>query len=408
MTLLYIDPGTGSMLFSILIGVAAAATFGIRTLAIKLKFVFSKDKDGAENVIQTSKLPLVIYSDHKRYWNVFKPICDELEKRNIKTEFYTSSPDDPALNESYKNISCKFIGEGNKAFSKLNLLNAKLLLSTTPGLDVYQWKRSKNVDYYIHIPHSIDDVPATYRMFGLDYYDAVLTTGEHQTAVIRKLEALRKLPQKEVETVGCTYLDAMAEKKKNEGEVQANERPLVLLAPSWGKNGILSKYGERFIDNLISTGFDIVIRPHPQSLTAEKELLENLRNKYPDLKWNFDNNNFDILSKADILISDFSGVIYDYSFIFDKPVIYADTEFDPIQYDADWLDQQIWSLRVLPEFAIKLEEKDFSNMKQIIETAIKDKSLAAARKKVSDEAWCHKGKSAALVVDYLSKKLGEI
>ena len=91
------------------------------------------------------------------------------------------------------------------------------------------------------------------------------------------------------------------------------------------------------------------------------------------------------------MISDFSGVIYDYSFIFDKPVIYADTEFDPIQYDADWLDQQIWSLRVLPEFAIKLEEKDFSNMKQIIETAIKDKSLAAARKKVSDEAWCHKG-----------------
>ena len=411
MIFLYIDPGTGSMLFSILIGVAAAATFGIRTLAIKIKFLLSKDKDSAIAAVQTAKIPLVIYSDHKRYWNVFKPICDELEKRNIKTEFYTSSADDPALNEQYKNINCSFIGEGNKAFSKLNLLNAKILLSTTPGLDVYQWKRSKNVDYYVHIPHSIDDVPATYRMFGLDYYDAVLVTGEHQTNVIRKLEKMRNLPQKEILTAGCTYLDSMAERLKQNTSAVTNERPLVLVAPSWGKNAILSKFGTKFIDSLLTTGFDIVIRPHPQSFTAEKELLESLQKKYENCKnlsWNFDNSNFDILSRADVMISDFSGVIYDYSFIFDKPVIYADTEFDPIQYDADWLDDKIWSLRVLPEFAIKLEEKDFSNIKEIIESAMKSQSLAQARKKISDEAWDNKGKAAETVVNYLVNKLGEI
>lgn len=411
MMFLYIDPGTGSMLFSILIGVVAAATFGIRTLIIKIKFLLSKDKDSASAALQTSKIPLVIYSDHKRYWNVFKPICDELEKRNVKTEFYTSSADDPALSENYKNINCKFIGEGNKAFSKLNLLNAKLLLSTTPGLDVYQWKRSKNVNYYVHIPHSIDDIPATYRMFGLDYYDAVLTTGTHQEAVIRKLEELRKLPQKEIVNAGCTYLDSMAEKAKAINKTNVNERPLVLVAPSWGQNSILSKFGTSFLDSLVNTGFDIVIRPHPQSLTAEKESLENFQKKYEgckNLSWNFDNSNFDILSRADIMISDFSGVIYDYSFIFDKPVIYADTEFDTIQYDADWLDEKIWSLRVLPEFAIKLEEKDFSDIKNIIEKAIKSKNLADARKKISDEAWCNKGNAAKTVADYIEKKLGEL
>ena len=411
MTFLYIDPGTGSMLFSILIGVAAAATFGIRTLVLKIKFLMSKDKESAEAFLQTSKIPLVIYSDHKRYWNVFKPICDELEKRNLKTEFYTSSSDDPCLKEDYKNISCKFIGEGNKAFSKLNLLNAKILISTTPGLDVYQWKRSKSVDWYVHVPHSIDDIPATYRMFGLDYYDAVLTTGTHQEAVIRKLEKLRNLPQKEIVTAGCTYLDSMLETKKQKNIEIANERPLVLVAPSWGKNGILSKFGSTFIDSLLSTGFDIVIRPHPQSFTAEKELLESLQEKYKtesNLTWNFDNNNFEILSKADVMISDFSGVIYDYSFIFDKPVIYADTEFDTIQYDADWLDQKIWSLRVLPDFAVKLEEKDFPQIKTVIENAMNSRSLAVERKKVSDEAWQNKGNAAKTIADYLISKLGEL
>ena len=41
---LYIDPGTGSMLFSLFIGIAAAASFGLRALFIKLRFVFSAGK----------------------------------------------------------------------------------------------------------------------------------------------------------------------------------------------------------------------------------------------------------------------------------------------------------------------------------------------------------------------------
>ena len=82
--------------------------------------------------------------------------------------FYTSSEDDPALKKEYKYVKCEFIGEGNKGFAKLNMLNACIVLSTTPGLDVYQWKRSKDVNYYVHIPHAVGDL-TLYRCFGLDY-----------------------------------------------------------------------------------------------------------------------------------------------------------------------------------------------------------------------------------------------
>ena len=111
--------------------------------------------------------------------------------------YWTASPDDPALEEKYEYIKAEFIGEGNKAFARLNLAKANVLLSTTPGLDVYQWKRSKNVDWYVHVLHAPNDA-VIYRMFGLDYYDAVLLSGAYQIDQIRELEEKRNLPSKDL------------------------------------------------------------------------------------------------------------------------------------------------------------------------------------------------------------------
>ena len=405
MILLYIDPGTGSMLFSLAIGIATAGVFAIRALVIKAKFIFS---GGKSDKAEKERIPYVIYSDHKRYWNVFKPVCDEFERRGIDLVYLTQSEDDPVLSQKYNHIKAEFIGEGNKGFARLNFLNAGILLSTTPGLDVYQWKKSKSVKWYVHIPHSVDDVPATYRMFGTDYYDAFLTSGNHQEKVIRKLEELRSLPKKEVFCVGSTYLDSMKAKKQMLPPLAQNENLVILLAPSWGKNGILSKFGSRFIDALIQTGYQIVIRPHPQSVTSEKEMLDGLKEKYPQIEWNFDNDNFNILNRADLLISDFSGVIYDFSLILNKPVIYADTDFDTLPYDADWLDEKIWSLRVLPKIGTKLEEKDFPDLKNVIENTLKSKELEKGRKEVKEECWCFENESAGKTVDYIIEKSKEL
>ncbi len=187
-TFLYIDPGTGSMLFSLFIGITTAAIFGLRTLFVKLKFLFSAGKK--EKDVDKEMIPYVIFSDHKRYWNVFKPICDELERRKIDSCYYTASSDDPALSEKYSHVHCSFIGAGNRAYAHLNMMSAQICLSTTPGLDVYQWKRSKDTNYYVHIPHSMGTL-TMYRMFGLDFYDSVMLNGDFQERTLRKLETIR-------------------------------------------------------------------------------------------------------------------------------------------------------------------------------------------------------------------------
>lgn len=410
--ILYIDPGTGSMLFTILLGVLGTAFYFLRNIIMKLKYVLS---GGKTEKAADEKIPYVIFSDHKRYWNVFEPICDEFERRKTPLVYMTESEDDPVFDKDYKYIEARHIGEGNMAFAKLNVLNASIVLSTTPSLDVYQWKRSKDVDYYIHIPHAASDI-SIYRMFGIDYYDAILLSGEYQVDQIRKLEELRDLPAKEIELVGIPYMDVMKARLdvangKSESESQEKKPRTVLLAPSWGKNSILNRYGERFIDALIGTGYRIIIRPHPQSYTSEKDMIDRLMNKYADpsvVEWNRDNDNFEVLRESDILISDFSGVIFDFTLIFDKPIIYADTSFDKAPYDAAWIDDELWTFEVLPKLGMQLGEDNIDNIKSVIDKCIEDTKYQKGRDEARQETWCHMGEGTIRVVDYIINKYSEI
>jgi CDP-glycerol glycerophosphotransferase (TagB/SpsB family) len=63
--------------------------------------------------------------------------------------------------------------------------------------------------------------------------------------------------------------------------------------------------------------------PHPQSFILEKELVDRLMAKYSDIEWNRDTDNFDALNRSDILILDFSGVVFDFALVLNKPVIYT-------------------------------------------------------------------------------------
>ena len=178
--LLYIDPGTGSMLFAAMIGVISTLYFLAQQLWLKIKYRGGKVK------ADTNKKQLVIFGEGGQYWKVFKSICDELEKRGVACEYYTMDEKDPALSAEYEYIKPQYIGSDNRAFARLNLMRADVCLSTTPGLGVYQWKRSKGVDKYIHTFHDVGEGTG-YRMFGLDEYDTIFLTGQFQERYIRKL-----------------------------------------------------------------------------------------------------------------------------------------------------------------------------------------------------------------------------
>ncbi len=181
----------------------------------------------------------------------------------------------------------------------------------------------------------------------------------------------------------------------------------VLLAPSWGPDSILNKYGERILKALKDTGFKIIVRAHPQTIINEKDFYEGLVAKFPENEnfvWDRSNDNFETLYQSDIMITDFSGIIFDYTYVFDRPLMYADTSMDTAPYDAAWLDEEVWRLAILPDLGLKLSEEDFPRMKEVIESVSDNERYAAGRERYRNESWQIIGNSAANIVDYLLRK----
>jgi hypothetical protein len=404
---LYIDPGTGSALFSIVIGIAAALYFLWRALFIKVKSAFSGQK-GAK--LPSHKYAYVIYAEDKRYWSLFRPVLDEFERREIELHYLTMSEDEPVFDAGYHYIKPEYIGKGNAAFARLNMLSADFVLATTPGLDVYQWKRSKGVRHYSHILHAVTDA-TSYRMFGLDYFDSVLLTGEYQRADIRKIERTRKLPEKQLATVGCSYLDEY-EKALRQIRQDGPHEFTVLVSPSWGPSSLLIRYGEKLLTPLANTGWKIIVRPHPQSKITESQALETLADQYrahKSLVWDYERDNTRSLAEADVMVSDFSGIIFDYMFLRDKPVIYVNYEYDQRMYDAHFLPEtELWQIKTLRKTAVELKESGFNNIEQTIRSVSDSETVKAARREAQEEAWQHRGEAGKLTADFMIKTVNRI
>jgi len=404
-TPMYIDPGTGSMLFSIIMGAAATLYFLGWAAFLKLKtFAFGG------KALRSVKNKFVIYGEDKRYFSLFEPILNEFERRKIPVLYLTSSEDDPFFGKKYEFVRVEFAGKGNRVYSRLNFLSADVVLSTTPSLDVFQWKRSKSVRHYSHIEHAPGGITMYRGLFMLDYYDSILLSSGIEEDDLRELERLRKLPSKEIVAVGCPYLDTYAEKLKNI-RIEKSDKACIIISPTWGSDGLLALYGEKILDSLAKCDYKIIIRPHPQSKIVEKELLDKLAEKYKsaaNLEWDYNPDNIYSLARADIMISDFSWIIFDYALLFGKPVLYTGENMDLRDTDAYWLKAKPICLRSFSMVARKLAAEDMPQMGEIVEETLSDKGLSAEREKAVEKFWTNRGEAGARTVDFLVKKVEQI
>lgn len=377
----YLDPGTGSMLFSVLIAIVSTAYFVIKDLFFRLFHFFSEKNDGKNGVLHLAGT-ITFYSEGATYWNVFKPIIQELEKRSVETDYLTSDENDPALSAGFQHVHCHYIGKGNRAFFTLNRIKSVIMVMTTPGLDVLQIKRSRCVKHYVHITHSAAGLGG-YHTFGVDYYDTVLTGGQADIDVIREIESKRAITPKRCEIIGCTYLDAMREQMSSrQSHLEPffnNKKITILISPTWGSHGLLRVFQHQIIENILNgSEYNLIIRPHPQSFISERDLIEQLLQQFPEserLHWDRDKVNLRALAQSDIMISDFSGIIFDYLIFFSKPVIAHLAGYDKRGKDAIDLDCEPWEIQVLKAVGTVIERGDIDSLVDII-----DRTLTQSRK----------------------------
>ena len=419
----YLDPGTGNALIYVALSLLGAFFYFIKGLFYK--FVKQKNEpladEGKENKDNGSDYSsIVIFSEGKNYWNTFKPIVEKLIEKETPFSYYTMDIEDPCLTIDNTIMDNRYIGDGHVAYSIMGNLRAGVVLSTTPNIGTkgYPIPRSKNIRKLVHVFHAFDDL-ATYYKGSLDYYDAVLLVGAFEVPIIRKLESLRNLPEKELIPAGLPYMDELLKKAelKNNSNLEEGESPkrhfinpedvTILLAPSWGEKGFLKVLGVDFIKRLAEKKFNLILRPHPQSLKVEQKLLSNIEGelkKYTNLIWDFNPDGTDSLRAADIMISDTSGVRLDFAFVYQKPFItipsvFSQTameKFEIADLGFSWMEENI------KEIGYTLDSKNFDDLDSIILKVLNDRQSSIILEFRSKNVY-NVGYSGEVIADYLIK-----
>ena len=365
----YLDPGSGSILLYFFIGLLASIIYAIKDYFYKIKtFLIGGRVDYSLKKIKDTDI--LFYSEGGQYWHVFEPVISALNKRNINCAYYTSSSNDPALKSNYENLCVKFIGNEVSSITLLNNMSIDIIIMTTPQLDVLQLKRSKRVKHYVHLMHSPIDA-LFYNKFAFDYFDAVMCSGIHQIESIRALENKRKTHKKLLLKTGLTYYDVMEKNK----EPVFTEFTTVLIAPSWTNKSVIANNFSKLtevIEILLKNEYAVIFRPHPQMLSVKKQEMLALEQKlsiYTKLEIDKNPSGVNSMNKADVMISDLSGVAFDFFFVYEKPIVIVDVVIKTDGFEAEDVSKVPWEIDILPKISTKVNLNNVVKIPSILETA---------------------------------------
>lgn len=273
---------------------------------------------------------LVFYSESNGFYKYYKGFIEYLlAHTNLTIHYITSDPKDQIfeLEKKEPKIRAYYIGE-NKLITLMMKMDADVVVMTMPDLENYHIKKSyirKDIEY-INVSHGMGSNNLTFRKGALDHFDTVFCAGIHQKVEIEQQEAVYELPAKTCVEVGYPLIDEMrANYAKTEHTV--NTRKKILIAPSWQRDNIVDSCLEQLLDVLKQTDCEIIVRPHPQEVRHKKEYMEALKEKYApqgiEIQTDFTSNN--PVMEADLLITDWSDISWEYAFTTLRPVMYINT-----------------------------------------------------------------------------------
>jgi hypothetical protein len=275
-----------------------------------------------------SRRRIVFYSEGKSNWPHLESLLRSfLILSDIPVCYITSGLDDPAFEVDHPNLTIFYLDEGflrNWLFSNID---TDVMIMTMPDLDNFQVKRSRYPVHYVYVHHALVSCHMVYRPGAFDHFDTIFCAGPHHVDEIRALEKLHQLKPKKLVEHGYGRLDAILANAQSHSIMP--EPKHILIAPSWGKHGMIETIGDQVIGQLLNHGYKVTLRPHPQTVKFSSAILKKIKEKYAsNLLFSFETNMADqsSLHLSSLMISDWSGAALDYAFGLGKPVLFLDIE----------------------------------------------------------------------------------
>jgi YidC/Oxa1 family membrane protein insertase len=269
---------------------------------------------------------VVFYSEGRADWPHLEPLIRELAADGAPITYLTSSTDDPGLASDL--VTASFIGEGMMRTILFRTMSVGALVMTMPDLGVFHLKKSAHPVHYIYMFHAINSAHMIYPKHSFDAYETILCCGPHHLRELRELEQLNGLKERKLIEHGYGRLDALIAAYGPEAESYRPADPIqVLLAPTWSENGIVELCARELIDVLLRAGLAVTFRPHPMSRRQSADKLDSIASAFSSHpNFSFDDNiaAHASLTASDIMITDWSGIAFEYAFALMKPILFID------------------------------------------------------------------------------------
>lgn len=372
-----------------------------------------KERADYKRFFKDYEMQLVFYSEKNGFYKYYQNIIETLlEKSDVVINYVTSDPEDKVFEMESDRFRPYYIGE-NKLIVLMMKMEADIVVMTTPDLESFHIKRSivRKDNEYIYVPHDVNSPNLTFRKEALDHFDTVFSSGYLCTEEIRKREELYGLPRKRIVEWGSGVIDNMI---RAFGAMEERERTVreILIAPSWQKGNILSSCIGEILENLQGHGYKLIVRPHPQFVRHERERLEYLRARFDmdaraDLELQTDFSSNRTVYEADLVITDWSSIAFEYSFATLKPSLFINTPMKIMNADYEELGITPIDIELRSRIGRSVDMDRLASLPQVVEELLSSSdfsraSLAAIRDRYIYQIG-HSGEAgAAYIMDRLA------
>lgn len=372
-----------------------------------------KDKEKADykRFLSGPKKKIVFYSEKNGFYKYYKNIIEEIIRRtNIVIHYITSDPEDEVFTMESEQFKPYYIGE-NKLIVLMMKLETDIMVMTTPDLENFHLKRSyikKDIEY-IYVPHDVNSSNLTFHKNALDHFDTIFTSGPKNKEELAEREEKFQLPKKNLVEWGSSVIDNMISAYEKM-DAQENEKKTVLIAPSWQKDNILDSCIEEILDNLKGCGYRVIVRPHPQYVRHFEEKINALIQKYQpegiEIQKDFSSNK--TVYTADVLLTDWSSIAFEYAFATLKPVLFINTPMKVVNPDYQELSSVPIDIELRDKVGVSLELSEVSTVKDAVAALLQESRFSKeSMAKMRDYYIYNVGKSGLVGAKYIIERLME-